>query len=79
VTAADIAVRLLGGTTAVTVRDNALHLDVPAERAAQINRRLVEAGVEVHELRWSEPTLEAVFLELTNDRKESPDARQPVS
>jgi ABC-type multidrug transport system ATPase subunit len=78
-TAAGIAVRLLGGTTAVTVRDNALHLDVPAERAGQINRTLVEAGVEVHELRWSEPTLEAVFLELTNDRKESPDARQPVS
>jgi len=78
-TAADIAGRVLGGAAAVVVRDNALHLDAPAERAAQVNRRLVEAGVEVHELRWSEPTLEAVFLELTNDEKESPHARQSAS
>ena len=77
-TAADIAGRLLGDASPVAVRGNALYLDAPAERAAQINRRLVEAGVEVHELRWSEPTLEAVFLELTNDRKESPHAWQPV-
>jgi ABC-2 type transport system ATP-binding protein len=77
-TAADIAGRLLGDASPVAVRGNALYLDAPAERAAQINRRLVEAGVEVHELRWSEPTLEAVFLELTKDREESPHAWQPV-
>jgi ABC-type multidrug transport system ATPase subunit len=76
--AADIAGRLLEDAAAVEVRDNALHLHAPAQRAARINRRLVEAGVEVHELRWSEPTLEAVFLELTRDRKEPADARQPV-
>jgi ABC-type multidrug transport system ATPase subunit len=76
--AANIAERLLGDAAAVEVRDNTLHLNAPAQRAAQINRRLVEAGVEVHELRWSEPTLEAVFLELTKDREESAHARQPV-
>jgi ABC-2 type transport system ATP-binding protein len=76
--AADIAGRMLGSAAAVEVRDNALYLNAPAHRTAQINRRLVEAGIEVHELRWSEPTLEAVFLELTKDREEAPDARQPV-
>ena len=75
--AADIVGRLLN-SAAVQVRDNALYLDASAERAAQINRRLVEAGVEVHELRWSEPTLEAVFLDLTNEREETPDARQLI-
>ncbi|HEV8526149.1 MAG TPA: hypothetical protein VGS60_01180 [Actinomycetes bacterium] len=62
----------------MAVRDHALYLDAPAGHAARINRRLVEAGVEVHELRWSEPTLEAVFLELTRYREEIPDAREPV-
>jgi hypothetical protein len=38
----------------------------------------VEGGIEVSELRWSEPTLEAVFLELTKDREESTNARQPI-
>lgn len=76
--AADITGRLLGDVGAVAVRDNALYLEAPAERAAQINRRLVEAGVEVHELRWSEPTLEAVFLDMTRNREEPPHARQPV-
>jgi ABC-2 type transport system ATP-binding protein len=76
--AAQIAGRLLGDRAAVAVRDGALYLDAPAERAAEINRGLVEAGIEVRELRWSEPALEAVFFELTRDREESADARQPV-
>jgi ABC-2 type transport system ATP-binding protein len=76
--AAQVAGRLLGDRVAVAVRDGALYLDAPAERAAEINRGLVEAGVEVRELRWSEPALEAVFFELTRDREESVDARQPV-
>jgi ABC-2 type transport system ATP-binding protein len=76
--AADIARRLLGDAAAVAVREDALYLDAPAGRAAQINRQLVEAGVEVHELRWFEPALEAVFLELTRGREETTDARQPV-
>jgi ABC-2 type transport system ATP-binding protein len=76
--AVEIARRLLGGAEAVTVDNGVLRLDAPAARAALLNRRLVEAGVEVSELRWSEPTLEAVFLELTKDRKEPTDARQPV-
>jgi ABC-type multidrug transport system ATPase subunit len=77
-TAAEIAGRLLGDPSAVVVRDDALYLNVPAEDAGRINRRLVEAGVEVRELRWSEPTLETVFLELTRDQSEPTDVRQPV-
>jgi ABC-2 type transport system ATP-binding protein len=76
--AARAARQLLGSVEAVTVHDDTLHLDAAAERAAQVNRALVQAGIEVSELRWSEPTLEAVFLELTRDREESTNARQPV-
>ncbi len=73
--AARIARQLLDGAGAVTVDGGMLRLDAPAADAARLNRRLVEAGVEVAELRWSEPTLEAVFLELT---REGTDARKPV-
>jgi ABC-2 type transport system ATP-binding protein len=76
--AVEVARKLLRGAGTVTVDGGVLRLDAPAEQAALLNRRLVEADVEVSELRWSEPTLETVFLELTKDRKESTDARQPV-
>src|SRR6266498_4084476 len=76
--AARLARHLLGSVEAVTVDDGVLRLDAPAHRAGQVNRQLVEAGIEVSELRWSEPTLETVFLELTKDREEPSNARQPV-
>jgi ABC-type multidrug transport system ATPase subunit len=67
--AAEIARQLLGRAEAVTVDDGVLRLDAPARCAAQVNHRLVHAGVEVSELRRYEPTLEAVFLELTRASK----------
>jgi hypothetical protein len=39
--------------------------------AGQINRELVDAGVEVTELRPVEGTLEEVFLEMTDQKGES--------
>jgi ABC-2 type transport system ATP-binding protein len=77
-TAAEVVGRLLGDATAVTVDNGTLRVEAPAERAPQINRWLVEAGVEVFELRSFEPTLEAVFLELTRDEEEASHAGKPV-
>jgi ABC-type multidrug transport system ATPase subunit len=57
----------------VNVVDDALVLSVEPSQAASINRRLVADGVDVSELRVSEQSLEAVFLELT----ESPDSPHP--
>jgi ABC-2 type transport system ATP-binding protein len=49
----------------VKVADDALVLSVDPAQAASINRRLVSDGVDVSELRVSEQSLEALFLELT--------------
>jgi len=55
----------------VKVIDDALVLSVDPSQAASINRRLVSDGVDVSELRVSEQSLEAVFLELTETQPES--------
>ena len=59
-----IAARLAGVEEA-TVVDGALRLVVDPGRAAEINGKLVSAGVRVSELRPVEQSLEEVFLELT--------------
>ncbi|HEV2218480.1 MAG TPA: ABC transporter ATP-binding protein [Candidatus Dormibacteraeota bacterium] len=45
--------------------DGAFSLSVEPARAAELNRRLVQAGIDVNELRESERSLEDVFMELT--------------
>src|SRR4029077_7504588 len=45
--------------------DGAFSLSVDLARAAELNRRLVQAGIDVTELRESERSLEDVFIELT--------------
>jgi ABC-2 type transport system ATP-binding protein len=45
--------------------DGAFSLSVEPARAAELNRRLVQAGLDVTELRESERSLEDVFMELT--------------
>jgi len=55
------------GAASVQVKDGRFTLDVDPAQAAVINRRLVEAGVDVSELRESERSLEDVFLQLTED------------
>ena len=45
--------------------DGAFSLSVEPARAAELNRRLVQAGIDVIELRESERSLEDVFMELT--------------
>jgi ABC-2 type transport system ATP-binding protein len=51
--------------TNVRVTDGVLVLSVDPSQAAAINRRLVSEGIDVSELRVSEQSLEAVFLQLT--------------
>ena len=55
----------LAGVEEATVVDGALRLIVDPERAAEINAKLVSAGISVSELRPAEQSLEEVFLELT--------------
>ena len=55
----------LAGVEEATVVDGALRLVVDTERAAEINDKLVSAGIRVSELRPAEQSLEEVFLELT--------------
>jgi ABC-2 type transport system ATP-binding protein len=45
--------------------DGAILVDVDASRAAEINRQLVSAGIDVSELCAVKASLETVFLDLT--------------
>jgi ABC-type multidrug transport system ATPase subunit len=56
------------GADRVTAADGAFRLKVELEQTADINRRLVEAGVAVTELRPSQRSLEEVFMELTGEK-----------
>ena len=62
-----IAARLAGVEEA-TVVDGALRLIVDPDRSAEINDKLVGAGVRVSELRPAERSLEEVFLRLTGEK-----------
>ena len=62
--AARIAERL-AGVEEVTESGGALRLTTDPERAAEINAKLVSAGLRVSELRPAGQSLEEVFLELT--------------
>jgi ABC-2 type transport system ATP-binding protein len=62
--AAEVARSLLGAER-VRVCEGGLEVAATADRAAWINRKLVDGGVAVSELRRRERDLEGVFLELT--------------
>jgi ABC-2 type transport system ATP-binding protein len=69
----EAAERLLAGLAAVdgVARvDGGLRVGADPAAAASINRALVEAGIAVGELRPRRASLEAVFLELTDDQVE---------
>lgn len=71
-TPADRAVACLREHTAVQtveVRDGMLQVTVDPTYAAELNRRLVEAAVEVRELRPVRHSLEEAFLELTRSEQ----------
>ncbi len=64
--AAAIAERL-SGIERVEQHDGALRIEIDVSRAAELNRALVTAGIEVSELRSVAHTLEDVFLRLTGE------------
>jgi ABC-2 type transport system ATP-binding protein len=55
------------GAPAVTLQDDLFDLRTDPSRAADLNRRLVQAGLAVSELRARERSLEEVFLQLTGE------------
>ncbi|MFI7062920.1 ABC transporter ATP-binding protein [Kribbella sp. NPDC050124] len=65
----DQAQAVLAGFGTVHQYDDTLRLQVDPQRAAEVNRVLVEAGIEVSELRSTERALEDVFFELTTEEK----------
>jgi ABC-type multidrug transport system ATPase subunit len=58
------------GADAVHLYDDTLRAKVAPDRAAEMNRLLVEAGIAVSELRNTERELEDVFFELTTSKEE---------
>jgi ABC-type multidrug transport system ATPase subunit len=56
----------------VRVADGALRLAADPADAAEVNAKLVSAGLRVSELRAAERTLEEVFLQLTGDGASGP-------
>jgi ABC-2 type transport system ATP-binding protein len=58
-------VQALAGVQAAQAQDGALRVTVDPARAAEVNRRLVEAGLTVSELRPIRKSLEEVFFGLT--------------
>ncbi|MGZ0153253.1 ABC transporter ATP-binding protein [Kribbella sp. WER1] len=65
----DRAKTLLSSFGTVHLYDDTLRVQVDPRRAAEVNRTLVEAGVEVSELHTTERALEDVFFELTTEEK----------
>ncbi|WP_433004682.1 ABC transporter ATP-binding protein [Kribbella sp. CA-294648] len=55
------------GAAAVHLYDDTLRVKVAPDRAAEVNRVLVEAGIAVSELHSTERALEDVFFELTTE------------
>ena len=64
-------VRAWNGGTKARVVEGMIDTLVPAERAADLNRYLVEHGVAVAELRPQAPSLEDFFLTLTRQQQEA--------
>jgi ABC-2 type transport system ATP-binding protein len=63
--AKDVLVALAGADNVTALSDSTFSLVVDLQRAAEINQRLVQAGVAVSELHADERSLEDVFMELT--------------
>jgi ABC-2 type transport system ATP-binding protein len=64
-TAMNVLAGEAGAESVKRLADGTFSLKVDLKRAADLNRRLVQAGVEVSELHASERSLEDVFIELT--------------
>ncbi len=61
----------LPGITSVHIVDGALRIAAAPDKAAQINRALVDAGIAVSELYTERASLESIFLKLTQNGGEN--------
>ncbi len=68
---AENVLRGMFGPEAISRQDGALHLKTKPTESAEINRKLVTAGVAVSELRPFERSLEEVFFQLTGEKQGS--------
>jgi ABC-type multidrug transport system ATPase subunit len=68
-----VAMRV-AGDDGVRVDGDRLMLDLGPEEAPRLTRALVEDGIEVHEVRGVERTLEEVFFEMTREEREELEA-----
>ena len=57
----------LEGVSGVATQGDRLVVDVDVRRAGEINRALVQSGIDVTELAEHQPGLEEIFLEITQD------------
>jgi ABC-2 type transport system ATP-binding protein len=64
-----VAMRLAGDDGVRREADGALLLTLPAERAPDVARALVGAGVDLHEITAAERSLEEVFFEMTSQKE----------
>lgn len=55
-----------------TGEDGTLQVAIDADRSWELNQRLVESGVRVHELRTVDRSLEDIFLQLTGGEESKP-------
>ena len=67
--AANIAANI-SGVEKVSTTDETIRITVNPEKAPEIARTLVEAGVEIKEIRPAQRSLEEAFFELTNEEVE---------
>ena len=67
----DKAHAILTGFGTVHQYDDTLRVQVDPEKAAEVNRMLVEAGIAVSELHSTERALEDVFFELTTNEEKA--------
>ena len=68
---AESVLRGIFGPDAISRQDGAFHLKTKPTESAEINRKLVTAGVAVSELRPVERSLEEVFFQLTGEKQGS--------
>lgn len=66
--ARDILAGVAGVGTVEDAGEGVLRLTADPRLASELNRRLVEGGVAVSELRPAERSLEEVFLQLTHEK-----------
>jgi ABC-type multidrug transport system ATPase subunit len=66
----DTAVAIAGKlSTDVSIVDRTMRVRLEPERAAELNRELVNQGVDVYEIRPAERSLEEVFFEMTEAKR----------